>query len=257
MKDGDISDRHAALYALQEMSEEVTLSLLDNVIKELDAPHFNTKILACFVLKRIGRKAKPATARLVQLIEEGNPSSRSRAAEALAAIGPVDGFDIEGLVAKQLEAFGYAEKLRGLDAIGTLGPTAIKHVDKIVHLMETPSRHCQPEAALAYYRVTGDSERSLNLLRGLLRERDTRMAAMECIGAMGDAAGKVVPEIMGFLGDEDLAISETAVLALKQVGPAAKEALPRLKKMIPNDDYLIETAAQEAIDAITETGGSK
>ena len=257
MNDGDQSDRHAALYALQEMNEDAILPLLDEVIKELDAKNFNTQCLACFVLKRIGRKAKPATARLVQLVEEGIPSSRSRAAQTLAEIGPVEGYDIVGLVANQLEEFANPVKLRALDAIGTLGPAAKEHLGKIEQMMKTPSIHCQPEAALAYYRVSGESDRSIALLRELLRGRDTRMAALECLGAMGEAGAEALPDLLEFLVDEDLAISETAVLALKQMGPAAKDALPRLKEMIPHDDYLIEVAAQEAIDAITAADGTK
>ena len=251
LTDGDHNDRHAALYALQDMEEEAIMPLLDNVIKELDSPNFNTQCIACFVLKRIGPKAKPATARLIQLVEEGIPSSRSRAAETLAVIGPVEGHDVVGLIASQLDQFANTEKLRGLEAIGVLGPVAKPHLDRIEHLMETPKLNCQPQAALAYYRVSGDANRSLAKLKDLLRTRGTRMASIECVGGMGDAASSLVPDLMEYLVDEDLAIAETAVLAIKQIGPGAEEALPRLKKMLTHGDYLIEVAAQEAIDAIT------
>ena len=107
------------------------------------------------------------------------------------------------------------------------------------------------EATLAYYRISGDVELSRKRLVDLLARRDTRVAALESLGAMGENATEAVPNIIKYLGDEDFAISETAILSLKQIGPTAESALPRLKKLLTNDDFLICVAAQEAIDSIT------
>ena len=89
LREGDRLDRHAVLFGMQEMSPEVLVKGVDAVIGELDDPDFNTQCQACFVLRQMGRGAEPATKRLVQLLQEGNVSTRSRACQALAAIGPV------------------------------------------------------------------------------------------------------------------------------------------------------------------------
>lgn len=251
--EGDYKDRHAALYGMQDMSPDVLLPGLDGVIKELDAQNFNTQCQACFVLARMGSDASPATERLVQLLQEGNPSSRSRAAEALAAIGPVDGFDIAELIGVQLEADAHAEKVRGLDAIGTLGPDqkTKANVDRIQHLIDNRRLNCVAEASLAMYRVTGEKEDALAKLQELLRDRNTRIAALECLGAMGSDAGEAVPGMLEFLNDDNTLVCETAILALKNIGPTADAALPRLNKLLNHEDYLMSIAAQEAIDAIS------
>lgn len=252
-------DRHAALYGIQEMSPEALLPGLKLVIGELDDPNFNTQIQACFVLQQIGKGAAPATERLIKLLQEGNPSSRSRAAEALAAIGPVDGYDIPELVGQQLESYAFLEKVRGLDAIGLMGDAGKtpENMARIQHLLDTPSLNCVAEASLAMYRLTGDKESALRKLKDMVKSRDSRLAALECIGAMGPDAADAVPNVMEHLADEETAVVETAVLALKKIGPSATAALPRLKKMVGHKDFLLSIAAQEAIDAISGKTKSK
>jgi HEAT repeat protein len=255
LKEGDQFDQHAALHSIQKMSPEKLVGSIESIIGKLDDKEFNTQCSACFVLTNMGPAAEPAVERLVQLLEEGNVSTRSRAAQALAAIGPVEGYDIIALVAGRLEAFSYAEKVRVLDALGSLGPDASAHLDKVTPLMDDRKKNCMAEATLAYYRISGDVDRSRKRLVELLVKRDTRIAALEALGGMGEDATEAIPSILKYLGDDDLAISETAILSLKQIGPTAESALPRLKKMLDHDDFLICVAAQEAIESIS--GGSE
>jgi HEAT repeat protein len=251
LKDGDRIDRHAAIYALQEMSPEVLEQGVDLVAGMLDEKEFNTQCVACFVLRRMGRGAEPATARLVQLLDEGNVSTRSRAAQALAAIGPVEGFDIPALVAETINAENYMERSRGLDALGELGPNASKYLPEIEKVMQNKRLHCACEAALCYYRVSGEASAPMKILMNEVSQKRNRVVAIECIGGMKDDAIEAVPTLVEFLDDGDYTIIETSILALKNIGPAAQDALPKLKKMLKHEDFLISVAAQEAIDAIS------
>jgi len=253
LAEGDEFDRHAALYAMQTMSPEVIVTAVDDVIKQLDDKDFNTQCQACFVLRQMGNGAAPATERLVQLMQEGNVSTRSRAAQALGAIGPVDGFDVPGLVAGLLSAPPYIEKTRALDALGDLGPEANRPeiVEKIQKLIDNANFNCMAHANLALYRVTGEKDQPLRRLQDLLQIVDYRTSAMESLGAMGADAASAVPKILEYLTDEDLAVVETSVLALKNIGPPAKAALPRLEKMLNHDDFLVSVAAKEAIESIS------
>jgi len=253
LKSDDRRDRHAALYGIQDMSPEAILPGLTEVIKELDDRNFNTQCQACFVLKRLGRSAAPATERLVQLLQEGNPSSRSRASEALGAIGPVEGFDIPELIGKQLESYAYLEKARGLTAVGLLGADGKtpENMARVQRLLDNPNLNCVPEAALAMYQLTGEKDMSLRKLKDLLQNRNSRLSALECLGAMGADASEAVSSVMQHLDDKEPAVCETAILTLKNIGPTADEALPRLQKMLNHEDFLIAVAVQEAIDAIS------
>ena len=257
MREGTTIDRHAALFSLQNMSPEVLVPGIDLVIEELNDQSFNTQCIACFVLRQMGNAAKPATERLVLLFQEGNVSARSRAAQALGAIGPVEGYDIPGLLAAKLvddeaavRPTSFIEKSRVMEALGDLGPDASDHLDKIEMLMQSPQKHCVCEAALAYYRVSGEADKSIPVLLGEVRKVENRISAIECIGGMGEAASEAVPALLEHLESEDLSLLETTILALKKIGPTAEDAMPKLEKLLENEDFLIAVAAQEAIDSI-------
>ena len=256
LNNGDKPERHAAMYALQDMSPKVLVSSLDAVTKELKDENFNTQCMACYVLKAMGPEAKPAVGPLLELLENGNPSTKSRAAQALAAIGPVEGFDVPGKVAEGLTAFSQMQKVRTLDAMGVLGKAGIEHLDAIEDLIKNPRLNCVPEAALAYYRVSGKSEMPMKVLGDALEKRYTRMSAISCLGGMGDVGKTKVTRLIDFLFDEDPAVVETTILALKGIGPGAKDALPKLNKLTRHEDFLITVAAHEAIAAIDVTGKS-
>ena len=253
LKDGDTSQRHASLYALQNLSPKAIAGSVELVTKELDATNFNTQCIACAVIRQCGAGAKSAAPRLVQLLQEGNVSTRSRAAQALAAISPVEGFDIPELLGKRLGAFSQVEKTRVLEALGDLGLDAVDQLESIEDLMNTPSKHCQCDAALAYYRVSGKTKQPIQVLLEQVSRRTNRILAIECLGGMKQDAAAAVPTLMKYLDDEDLVIVETTVLALKNIGPAAEEALPKLQQLAKSDDFLMSVAAKEAIDAITKT----
>ena len=257
MEEGDDFDRHAALYGIQNMSTEKIMGRVDLIIAELDASDFNTQCIACAALRKMGAAAEPATERLVKLLQEGNVSTRSRAAQALAAIGPVEGFDIPALVASQLDAFSYMEKARALDAIGVLGASASDHLDKVKTLMTERRYNCICEAALAHYLISGEKQPTLKILMDELSRPDNRQTAVECLGGMKEDAFDAVPALIEQLGNADEAIAETAALALKNIGPAAESALPRLKKMRGKGDYLMGVAVEEAIEAISANADSK
>jgi len=245
--------RHAALYALQNMSPEVIAKELDLITKQLDSTNFNTQCVACAVLRHAGPIAKPSVDRLVQLYDNGNVSSRSRATQALAAIGPVEQHDIPALVAKQLGSFAHVAKTRALEAMVDLGPAAEAHLDKIEDLMTDPTHHCICEAALAYYQVSGEAQRPVQILTDEASKEAYRLVAIECLGGMKADAAQAVPTLIEFLDNEDLVIAETAVLALKNIGPAAEAALPQLRKMADHEDFLMSFAVKEAIESITDT----
>ena len=259
LKEGGTRDRHAALYAMQQLSADVLLPGLKDVTMALDEEDFNTQCQACFVLKKMGPGAAAATEQLVLLLEEGNPSTRSRAAEALASIGPVEGFDVPGLIVARLKADAFLEKKRALDAIATLGPAADtkENREAIQVLIDTTKHNCVAEASLAYYKVTGEKDPAKKRIMQLLKSPTSRVAAIECLGAMGEDAADTVPQLLGYLKNEELVVSESAILALKNIGPPAAEALPRLEKMLSHDDFLITVAAQEAIDSISGKNAGK
>ena len=85
----------------------------------------------------------------------------------------------------------------------------------------------------------------------------TRNAAAYEISGMGPAAAPAVPALIEALDDPEASVRFPVIVALGEIGPAAKAAAPRLKKMMDeeiNDE--IAAAAKRALrriqpDAVT------
>jgi len=171
----------------------------------------------------------------------------------LAAIGPVEGEDIVGVLSGHIVGYSAIEKSRFLDALGSLGPDAKDALEKIKPLMYDTNMRVMPEAALAYYNISGDEKIAIDVLKGLFRNQTYKIKAAECIGGMGQGGESAIPELTAMLGENDENSIETALLALKGIGPSAASALPLIKGLVNHHDYLVTKAAKEAIEAITAT----
>jgi hypothetical protein len=81
-----------------------------------------------------------------------------------------------------------------------------------------------------------------------LSDDDARDAAADALQEKGVEA---VPELLALLESDDPAIRSGAVFALGEVGPAAEQALPALKKIAEHDDdEVVAAAAKFAIGII-------
>jgi hypothetical protein len=118
--------------------------------------------------------------------------------------------------------------------------------------MRDPEKSCQAEAAFAYWKITGETERPLKTLDQCLDSYDFRLTAVERAGDMGAVSVSLLPKMLKFFDEPDeAALQEAVILACERMGPAAKEAIPRLQAMLANDkDYQMRETARKALGAI-------
>jgi HEAT repeat protein len=86
----------------------------------------------------------------------------------------------------------------------------------------------------------------------LLQERsgETRAAAARCLGRLGPAAKDVVPRLIKLLTDDPAGdVRSAAATALGDIGPAALAAVPKLKTAV-RDDRAAEPAARKALEKL-------
>jgi HEAT repeat protein len=170
---------------------------------------------------------------------------------ALGALGPSNEHDIVGLLTKKLDAFMALERERALIGLGYLGPDAKPALEKITALMNNPDKSVQPQAAFAYWKITGEAGPAMEVLAATLQDYNFRDETVQRLGEMGSVAAPLVPELINLLRDEDDSIRESAIQTLEKLGPVAKQALPKLRTIAKNDsDLLIQEAAKSAIKAI-------
>ena len=85
------------------------------------------------------------------------------------------------------------------------------------------------------------------LLHGGLEER--RRAAM-ALGRRGADAKHAVPTLIRALQDEEPLVIREVITALSMIGPAAKDAIPALEKLIDHQDKQIAERAKAALRQI-------
>jgi len=249
LSSGDNLQRKQALIALQGGGPDKQATM-DELLECLDDDDFNIQCLACQVLETLGPDAIPAEDRLLRLLQEGNPSSRSWAAIALGAIGPTDKTDIAKLLAANLKSPIHVEKERTLKGLANLGVEASSAAGSVRGLMEDHSKNVMPQAAFTYWKITDNPELPLLALGSLIASQTYGDDAIELAGKMQAVAAPLAEAIAARLADPEDATREIAVVALGNIGPSAAKHIPAIEKLLNDDDALIRYAAREALQQI-------
>ncbi len=245
----DTSMRRAGLFGLDNMGP-AALPALNRLIELLDDDDFNIQVGACQVIESIGADAATAVPRLVRLAEEGNISAKSWALIALGAIGPVAEHDTGQLIASRLDAFTFTEKHRALLGLSYFGPEALDYLEQVETLMTEEQLHCLPWGAYAYWRITGDSEKPLNVLTGLLSDESYRRDSLDRLAAMGPDAAGTAGTIIQALAGAEADVREQSMICLRNFGPAAASEIENVRVFLDDEDVLVRYYARKAIQAI-------
>ncbi len=246
----DSGVRKRALYALQGLGGEA-VAVIDELVIALDDPQFNNQCMACRVLERLGADAIPAEETLLRLLEEGNPSVQGWCAVVLGAIGPTDKTETAEVLRNKLSAFANVVKLRSLLGLAYMGPEAKSVEDDVREIMNDESKHAQAHAAYALYRITGNADETLKMFSELLKNLNTRDDTLELLGKMQSDAAPMVGQLIPLLESTEDNVRERSVIAIGNIGPAAKSAIAPMTIVLSDKDPMIRYAAKKALEHIT------
>ena len=249
IESGDPQMTRYGVFAMQNMGASATpaVEALNEVILSLD---FNAQIMVCKAVVGIGRGAAPLADNLAEIFEKGNPSARSWAGIALGAIGPIENFDTAKMLGSRLKAFVHVEKTRALQGLSLMGDEGESQKEVIRAAMKDAQSRVQPQAAYAYYRVTSETELPVVTLVQLLSSRDYNGEALRHLRLMGADAQAAIPAVRELLNHDSVAIRESAVLVLGNMGAAAAEEIDAIKNLATDADPLLRQAVEEAVAAI-------
>jgi len=176
------------------------------------------------VLGQMGRKASPAVSTLVRALGDADEGMRMMAAEALGKIGPEARPAVPALanMLKEHESFLRQTATRSLIGIGDPDGKAIETFTALLNDKDDLTR---VSAAIALWLLEGKSQPTLDLLRRNIDPIDwrTRLFTADSLGEFGGAAKVSVPALLELLDDENEAVREHAVEALRKIDPAAVE----------------------------------
>lgn len=223
-------------------------SVVDAIEPFLDDPDFRNQVVACRAIVTIGPPAVRLATKLKSLVETGNVSTRSHALIALGAIGPNPDFDVVELLGKHLDVFLQPERDRALIGISYLGKNAMALREKVEGLLNDVDKNVQPQAALALWKMTGDSQRSLKALVAMSQTVNLEYEALNAIYQMGSEAAPAVDDIAKHLENADSAMRAVAVEILENLGPVAAPHRESLEQLAKNDsDPLVRFYCERAL----------
>lgn len=199
------------------------------------ATFLDTQLAALQALAQLGPEAKSIAPALQAFANEPSGLRRVWASVALARINdvPRPALTILGEVLASKEI---APKRQALEALPLLGDAAVALMPQLRELVRGK--------VVAKAKGKTDSEQRL------------RLAAIATAGVLGHLAQPLVPDLLEALDDEDdLDLCTACIRALGQIGPAAREALPRLRQLQRSDN--LGVLASQAVRAIEGMGVGK
>jgi len=252
LETGDAFSQRAALYALQGFGDQA-FDAIESVAGCLESNDFNVHCMACRVLENYGSDALPAEDDLVQILKQGNPSSRGWAAIVLGAIGPTDKNDVVPmLIASLSEAKAQVEKQRVLLGISYLEREAQRAIPTVQEFLDSRTDRVKPHAAFALYKISGDQKTLVSEFLKALDDQNERTFAFDLLKRLEpQEAIPMLPGLVDLLDAAEEDVRENAVLAIGRLGPAAKDALPEVEKLLDDSDVLVQEAAAQTIASLT------
>lgn len=240
--------RLQALLALGHIGS-ASQSAVPEIIKVLQNDAFDdVRNAAAFALGKIGHKSDEVNAALVAAAKSGKPFLRMISVWAIAKINPghvkavryavdvmIDGLKSEDPhlrngAAQALSEFG--------DHPLIVGPALVEALNDT-----DPAVVANAVAALAAV-----GEKLLDRLESRLEDKELRMLALRVINRMGPRAAPAVPALLKALetppeNDEDKIFLREVVMTLAMLGPAAKDATPRLIQLLGSEIEEVQHAA--------------
>lgn len=237
--------RWGLIYAITGIGPDAAPAV-EHLVPLLSNEDFQLQIIVCKALAAIGPASKPAVPTLVPMLETGVGSVKSHVALALGSIGPVEEYDIPALIGKLVEHPQFAIKERSLEALGMLGPEAKSQLEILDRLFDDPNYNAKIPLAVARWKVSGEAERSLTLLKELADNYEFELDAVHAVREFGPEAKDCVDWLLPKLTAVDTDVAYEAAFALAAIGDTSDRVFEGLAKLEMSDDEFAAEGAREA-----------
>lgn len=241
---GDLAILDGASRVLAHMGAEASPAV-PALIESLAKVDERTATAVIKALGGIGPEAGQAAPELVRILENNRAGWGIRQAAA-SALGRTRGPGaLEALEEALLDDSVEAVRFAAASALGTFGGEAVPPLTKA---LISPDRGVRKQAALALSALGKEAEPALPDLTNALLDQDAFVRAGVADALVG-LGGTAVPALVNALERDDLRIP--ALLVLEKIGPAAKEAVPALARLLKQPYQL---ACIEAVRVLGSLG---
>ena len=248
LKHDNAEVRHYAAYALSQVDLPAAQTELPTLIEALDDREPRIRARVAFALGDIGAVARSAVPALIARLMDDNPRVRAGAVRALAKVGADAQVVLPGL-AERLTDSEIPVRCLAAMALGKLGPAAKTAVPALTALQGDADADVRAAATSALE----DIEPSMPMLSAALTERDAnrRLWAVSVLAGMGPGAREATPKLSRMVKtDESAAVRAGAALTLGKIGPDARSAVPVLIEALQDKTARVRTGAALALGLI-------
>jgi HEAT repeat protein len=290
LRDDDLSVRRPAAFALARIGQ-AAVPVLAELLKDKDA---RVRLEAAEALRAMGAKARPAIPALAEALRDDDAEVRRAAYWALCNTGPPAISPLTKLLKdKNVNARSFAASALGAifgewpDA--RTDPAAKAAVAALIALLKDNSPEARGNAAGALGRIGPAAEAAIPSLVELLKDKENRVrgSAAEALGLIGTDSRPILLSIADLLGDPDVEVRRSACLAfqrlgqpaiavlaellnnkdqelrcgvawtLGEIGPGAKNVVPKLKELLKDKEANVRQSAAQALDKIGSSRNSR
>lgn len=229
-KDGIV--RLQAALALKKTGD--AKDALTDLIKLLDDPDNRVRRIVAASLEEVGPDAKPAVPGLTRMLRSRDRGARQQAANTLKAIGMRARAAVPELTNLLMDSDPDV-RTSGIQALGKIGPDARDAVPALIVLFKDKEDTVRNASATAI----GDiGPTSIPVLAEALRypDKDVRHYAAIALVNMGPKAKDALPMLaVAIKEDKEADVRKAVALSLKELGPECKPIFPTLIEVLPKD----------------------
>ncbi len=252
--------RLASLWAIEAMGPNVcrvyAATAMSVIQREFEpGADFNLKVAALRILGVLGSEAQSYLPELIDLLDRGgdNLSVRSQLLMTLGSIGSSPEIDVVEKLSEHLTAGQYKERLSALEGLARLGPAAKSTAGRLKELMNDKNLGVYGQAAYTYFRVTGELDPAIPVLKAALENPSKEHEILEIIGRLGRAGEPLTDTLVRKLSSPDTFTREYAVIALKNIGVDSSDVISELRRIASSDpDLFVREHANVALQQLQQ-----
>jgi HEAT repeat protein len=215
--------------------------------------------LPSFPLIKGGAAAVPV---LIELLQDDDDIVRNGAAQCLQSIGPAARPAVPAL-ARALFDKSDRVGIRAAFALADIGPPALEARPSLILVLHD-SRYGDEFYAIvarSLWKIGGEAEASLivPMMQKIIKKRDPDSGSAQCtaaelLGEIGPAAKQTVPDLIRMVQDhtDHSGARMRGCTALGKIGPDARAAVPELQKRLTDEYPGVRVCAAEALSRITK-----
>ena len=243
--DGDSAWQAAAALEIMGRQAGPAVAVL---VKALRAKNEQVIVHAAGALGAIGAEAGPAVPELKRLLAQKSASIRTHVASALGDLGPAAADAVDDL-AKALEDRDAGVRRESAQALGKIGPAAKSAVPALIKALADEKNSVTMHVAWALGRI---GAAAVPQLIEVLQDAKRQYAVVVILGDIGEPVQPVVGALVALLSEPNLALESgrEILLALAHIGPAAREAIPALLKILEDETSRLRAGAAWALAKI-------